>query len=785
MFTNYLKIAYRHARKNKGFSLINIFGLSLGMACAILIMLWVQDEISYNKFHEKYNSLYQVLENQTYEGKTYTFAATPGLLAGALKEEFPEIQNVARTDWGNRWLFTIADKTIYEDGRLVDKSFLNLFTFPLVHGEIKNALQDEHSIVITEKMSRKFFGGENPVGKYIKVNGEKEMLISGVLADAPANSSLRFEWLASFKIFESENPWWTSWGSNGMQTFVELKPGADRMKLNKELFSFIQKKEKDAAARPFLHPMDDWRLRSKFTEGKPDGGRIEFVRLFSGIALLLILIACINFMNLATARSEQRKREVGVRKVMGAERFALMKQFISESMLMSFLALLIGCILVMLALPYFNELVEKKLSLGLAHPAQWFLLIGIAVFCGIVAGSYPSFYLSSFSPISIFKGMQKGRSSGAAIVRKGLVVTQFVVSIVLIICTIIIFKQVQHVKDRPLGYDKDNLIFIVMQGKMNEHMDVIRQDLLQTGAVTHLATTSQTLLNEGSNTGGFEWEGKDPTKEALITVELGSPDFIKTSGMELLAGRDFHPDWKTDTMSVIINESFSKLMGMKNPVGNSVRHDGNEYHIIGLVKDFVYNDFYKTPAPYLLFCSPAATTVLFIRLKEEVNKTEALAQVENVIKKDNPGYPFEYKFVDQEFDNIFKGEMLIAKLSRLFAILTIFISCLGLFGLAAYTAERRTKEIGIRKVLGATVTNMVALLSKDFLKLVLVAILLAAPAAWYIMHNWLQDYAYRITIPLWIFAVAACLALCIAFLTVSLQAVRAAIANPIHSLRTE
>ena len=785
MFTNYLKIALRHAKKNKGFSLINILGLSLGMACAILIMLWVQDEITYNRFQKNYDTIYQVLENQTYEGKTYTFAATPGLLAGAMKTEIPEIQNVARVDWGNRWLFALTDKTIYEDGRLVDEAFLDMFTFPLVYGEKKNALRDEHSLLITEKMSKKFFGNDNPVGKYIKVNGEKEMVVTGVLADVPANSSLRFEWLASFKLFEKENPWWTSWGSNGMQTYVELKPGADLPKLNKILYAFIQAKEKDAAARPFLHAMDDWRLRSKFTEGKQDGGRIEFVRLFSIIALLLILIACINFMNLATARSEQRMREVGVRKVMGAERFALMKQFISESMLMSFMALLIGCTIVLLSLPWFNDLVEKKLSLGLSNPTQWILLAGIAIICGLIAGSYPSFYLSSFSPVTIFKGMRKGKSSGAALVRKGLVVTQFVVSIVLIISTVIIFKQVQYVKDRPLGYNKDNLIYLEMQGKMNEHMDAIRQDLMQTGVVTHLATTSQTLLNEGSNTGSFDWEGKDPAKEVLITVELGSPDFLKTAGMQLLSGRDFRPDWKTDTMSVIINESFANLMGMKNPVGQTVRHDKNDYRIIGLVKDFVYNDFYKPPAPYLLFCSPAGTTVLFIRLKEDVRTADALAQIENVIKKDNPGYPVEYKFIDQEFEKIFKSEMLIAKLSRLFAILTIFISCLGLFGLAAYTAERRTKEIGIRKVLGATVANMVGLLSKDFLKLVVVAVLLAAPAAWYIMYNWLQDFAYRITIQWWIFVLAASLALMIAFLTVSIQAIKAAVANPVHSLRTE
>jgi len=784
MFKEYLKISLRHTKKNKGFSLINIFGLALGMACAILILLWVQDEITYNRFHEKYTTLYQVMDNQTYEGKTYTFSAVPGLLAGALKDEVPEIKNTARADWGDRWLFTIGEKTIYDDGRLVDPSYLDMFTFPLLHGEKKNALADEHSIVITSKLSQKLFGDENPVGKYIKVNNKKEMLITGVLKDAPNNSSLKFQWLASFKIFEKQNDWYKTWDNNGMQTYVELKPGTDVDKLNKKIYSFIQAKNKDAAAKIFLHAMDDWRLRSKFNEGKQDGGRIEYVRLFSIIALLLIFIACINFMNLATARSEQRMREVGVRKVMGAERFALMKQFVGESLVTSFISLVIACVFVLISLPFFNELVEKKLSLGLTNPLQWLLLIGIAILCGFIAGSYPSVYLSSFSPVSIFKGM-KIKSSGAAMVRKGLVVTQFVVSIVLIISTVVIFRQIQHVKDRQLGYNKENLIYCDLQSNVKEHFDVIRQDLISTGMVSNAATSSQNLLNEGSNTGGFSWEGKDPTKEVLITVENGSPGFINTTGMQIIAGRDFNADWKKDSMNIIVNETFAKLMNKKNPVGEIVRQDSNAYQIVGLVKDFVYNDFYKAPDPYVLYCDPRNTYNLFIRIKDNVNTPDALAQIESVIKKNNPGYPFEYNFMDADFDKLFKSEMLVAKLSRLFAILTIFISCLGLFGLAAYTAERRTKEIGIRKVLGATVANMVSLLSKDFLKLVFVAVIVASPIAWYIMSNWLQDYAYRINIQWWIFVMAAILTLLIAFLTVSIQAIKAAIANPVNSLRTE
>lgn len=784
MFRNYLKISIRHLKKNKGFSLLNIFGLSLGMTCAILILLWVQDEVSYNRFHAKYETLHQVMDNQTYEGKTYTFSATPGMLSDAIKTEIPEIQNTTRMDWGNRWLFTLGDRAIYEDGKLVDPSLLDMFSFPLIYGDRATALADEHSIVITDKMAEKFFGSENPVGKYIKVGKEKEMKISGVVSEPPRNSSIKFSWLASFKIFEKENNWWKNWGSNGVQTFVELKPGASPEQVSKKLYNFIQTKSSDAAAHVFLLPMDDWRLRSNFTEGKQDGGRIEYVRLFSIIALLLILIACINFMNLATARSEQRMREVGVRKVMGAERFALMKQFIGESLFMSFLSLVVACVLVLIALPFFNELVEKKLTIGLTNPMQWLILSGIALACGLVAGSYPSFYLSSFNPVSIFKGMKAGRGSAAVLVRKGLVVTQFAVSVVLIISTLIVFKQIQHVKDRQLGYNKDNLIFLDLNGSMNEHLDVIRQELISTGQVVNAATCSQNLLNEGSNTGGVEWEGKDPTKEILITVENGSPGFIQTAGMQLIAGRDFYPDWKTDTMNIIINEAFARLLNKPDPIGMVVRND-NAYHVIGVVKDFVYNDFYKAPAPYILFCDPRYTFNLFIRIKDNANTTDALAQIEKVIRKNNPGYPFEYRFVDAEFDKLFKSEMLVAKLSRLFAVLTIFISCLGLFGLAAYTAERRTKEIGIRKVLGASVSRIAALLSADFLKLVVVSFIIAFPLGWYIMQKWLEDYEYRIHISWTIFLSAGVLAILIACATVSFQAIKAALTNPVKNLRTE
>jgi len=785
MFRNYLKIALRHIRKNKGFSLLNLLGLSLGLAGAIFILLWIQDEISYNKFNSRYENLYQVLENQNYDGKIFTFSSTPGLLASSMQAEIPEVKKACRIDWGNRWLFSKNDKPIYESGNLVDPEFFDLFSFDFIFGNPKAALPNEHSIVITENLAKKFFGSENPVGKYLSVNDKSEFMITGVVKDPPLNSSIQFKWLASFKIFESKNDGWRIWTNNSMQTFVELKPNISLEAFNTKFKGYIKNKSSDSNAEPLLLAMKDWRLRNRFEGGKQSGGRIEYVRLFGVIALLLILIACINFMNLATARSEQRSKEVGLRKVMGAKRTNLITQFIGESVVMAFISMLIACLLVALFLPLFNALVTKQLSLGFDKPMQWILFSIITLFCGVVAGSYPSIYLSSFKPVSIFRGYLKNSGSGPALVRKALVITQFVMSIVLAISTIVIYRQIEHVKKRNLGYNKDNLLYLSQRGKMNKNLSVIEQDLLATGLVSHAAGSNQTVLEMGNNTSGISWEGKSDSKEVLITTDFVGPDYISTIGMELISGRDFYKHSQIDSTHVLINETLAKLMGKKNPVNTVLTWDTTKFTVVGVVKDFVFNNMYKSPDPVVLFCYERLTNNYFIRLNENTDLENALTKIEAVLKKDNPGYPFEYNFLDDDFNKQFKSEMLISKLSRLFAVLTIFISCIGLFGLAAYTAERRTKEIGIRKVLGATVKSLVTLLSKDFLKLVLISFVIASPLAWYIMNKWLQDYAYRIDIGFWVFIASGSLAFIIAFLTVSSQAVKAALANPVKSLRSE
>ncbi|HEY0678499.1 MAG TPA: ABC transporter permease [Chitinophagaceae bacterium] len=784
MLRTYFKTALRILRKNKGYSLLNLVGLSLGMACAVLILLWVYDEVSYNRFHRNYSSLYQVIENQTYEGKTYTFSAMPGPFAPAIKEEVPEIKYAARSDWGSNVLFTLGDKSIYERGYHADPDFLRMFSFDLKKGDVK-ALDDPTSIIITEELAKKLFGKEDPMEKTVKVNNDKLFTVKGIVETPPMNSNLRFAWLAAFKPYEERNEWLRQWGNNGIQTFVQLKDGADPAQVNKKFYDFIQKKDDEAVARPFLLSIDDWRLRSKFEEGKQAGGRIEYVRLFSIIALLIIIIACINFMNLATARSEQRAREVGVRKVMGAGRGMLVRQFMSESIVMAFAAMLIAAMIVALVLSPFNTLVEKEMVFSFSNPVISIGLPALALVCGLLAGSYPSFYLSSFNPISIFRGMKSGRNSSVAVIRKGLVIMQFVISIALIISTIIVYQQIQHVKKRQLGYSKENVILLPLRGKMNERFSTIKTELIASGMIRNAAMSNSRVLDLNSSSGDFDWQGKDASKELLVTTEWVSPEYISTMQMQLKSGRDFNPVAEQDSNNIIINETFAKIIGKEDPVGEILTRDNQQLRIVGLVKDFLFNDMYKKPDPVILFCQPASTNRFLVSVKEGQDMQKALSKIEAVIDRHNPGYPFEYSFMDDEFNKLFTSEMMIGKLSRLFAILTVVISCLGLFGLAAYTAERRTKEIGIRKVLGASLSSVVTLLSKDFLRLVAVAAIIAFPLSWWIMQQWLADYAYRINISWWVFAVAGVLAVVIALCTVSFQAVKAGLSNPVKSLRTE
>jgi predicted permease len=692
-------------------------------------------------------------------------------------------------------LFTIGERSVYAEGRYAEQSLFEMFTLPFVQGSAQTAFSQLHSLVITQKTVKKFFGDESSVlGKIVRMNNKQDYVVTGVLKDIPENSSLQFDWVAPFEVWYAQSPWAYKWENNCLSTYVELKPGASLASVNAKLYDFVQKRAPQSNGHIFLFGMNDWHLRDSFANGKQTGGgRIEYVRLFSTIAWIILLIACINFMNLATARSEKRAREVGVRKVLGAGKRKLVAQFIGEALIMAGIAAGLALVLMTLSLRFFDQLTEKNLSLGLDLPLHLAVLLGTTLVCGLVAGSYPAFYLSSFNPVFVLKGIKLKKGS-AAMIRKGLVVLQFAVSIFLIIGTIIIYQQIQHVKDRTLGFNKDGLMEITMQGDLANHVDAVRQDLITTGFVSNVALSDHTTIDGGNNTDDLNWQAKPPGAKILVSWRDVSPEYISTSGMRIVDGRDFTINDTADldnppkTVHVLITESMAKLMGKGSAVGKMItdRTGAVSVTVVGVVKNYLYGYMYGSPDPVIIFCVPPRfENLMYVRIREDAPVHQALEKIAAVMKKDNPAYPFQYRFVDDQFNNFFTSEMLVSQLSRVFAALAILVSCLGLFGLASYTAERRKKEIGIRKVLGANAGTITALVSAEFLQLVAIAALLAFPCGWWAMQNWLKSYPYRIAISWWVFALAGSLAVVIALATVSYQAIRAAVANPANSLRSE
>ena len=792
-----VKTTIRSLRKNKAFSALNILGLSIGIACTGLIFLWVEDELHYDSFNIKKDRLYFARVNAILNNGVFTHGSTPGIMAPSMQREIPGIANTCRTTENLRSsLFSIGDKSIYAGGKYTETSLFSMFTLPFLEGNPKAAFSQLYSLVITEKTAKKFFGNEkNVIGKKVRVDNLQDYVISGVLKDLPENSSLQFEWLAPFEIYYKQSPWAWVWGNNCLSTYVELKPGANVNDVNKKLYNYVQQKEPNSNGHVFLFGMNNWHLYGEFDNGKPTGGgQIEYVHLFSIIAWIILFIACINFMNLATARSEKRAKEVSVRKVLGSGKKKLVMQFIGESMFLTFIAALVAIVIMSLTLKPFNILVEKNLTLGLDQPLHDGALLGIVVVCGLVAGSYPSLYLSSFNPLYVLKGI-KLKTGSAAWIRKGLVITQFTISISLIIGTIVIYQQIYHIKSRKLGFDKERLVELRMQGNMRKNYSVIKQDFISGGIAEKVSLSDHATIYGGNNTDGLSWETKPPGSKILVSWRNVGTDFFSASGIKILEGRDFN---LTDTVNfdkqsyvgnIIISESFAKLLGKGSPLGKRISDEFDSTlnaTVVGVVNDYVYGDMYGKPDPVIFFCiDPRFSEVMYVRTKPQINPEQMLSKMEAILKKDNPAYPFEYQFVDDQFNQMFGSEMLISKLSRLFAALAILISCLGLFGLAAYMAERRTKEIGIRKVLGASVSSVAGLLSKDFLRLILISCLLAFPAAWWIMNQWLKKYQYRIEINVWIFLIAGTLAILIALITVSFQAIKTAVANPVKSLRTE
>lgn len=808
MFKNFFKTTFRSLLKNKGYSFLNIFGLAIGIACAGLIFLWVEDEMNFDSNHLKKDRLFIVKTNDKVDDGVFTHSSTPGPMAPAMQATIPGIATTCRTTESSSLLFTIGDKAVNVSGVYTESSFFNMFTLPFVQGNAGHAFQQLHSIVLTEKTVTKFFGDEkNVIGKTVRMDNKQDYVVSGVLKDLPENSTLQFEWLAPFIVWYDQNPGAANWFRFGLTTYVELKPGVNAAAINQTLLNphydfTTQKNEPEkSSVHVFLFGMNDWHLRDDFDNGKPTGsGRILYVRLFSIIAWIILFIACINFMNLATAGSEKRSKEIGVRKVLGSGKKRLIAQFIGEAIFMALLAGVVAVVIMSLLLPAFNSLVQKNIVLGISNPFHFISLLVLILICGFLAGSYPSLYLSSFNPVFVLKGI-KVNTGSAAIIRKGLVVTQFAISIILIISTIIIYQQIQHVKTRDIGYNKNNLLQIAAQGNIVKDFTAIKQDLKSSGLVQSAALADHATIDDGNNTTSIYWQGKDPNSNIVISQRLVSTEFMATTGMHITEGRDFNiadeveladngmPKDSAHAMKVIVTESMKKLLGKGSAIGKIMQYQREkgtlQMQVTGVIKDYVYGDMYGQSAPVVFYNMPAAASLLYIKIAGQNNTENALVKIAAVMKKYNPAYPFEYRFVDDQFNQMFLSEMLISRLSTVFASLAIIISCLGLFGLAAYTAERRTKEIGVRKVLGASVSSITTLLSKDFIKLVCISCIVAFPLAWWTMHAWLQNYQYRIKISWWIFLVAGIAAMLIALVTISFQSIKAAIANPVKSLRTE
>ena len=780
MLKNYLKIAFRNLWRYKGFSLLNIISLTLGIAFTLLIGLWVHDEWSYNRFHENLDDLYMVRTNMDWGGLR-TSDSAPGPFRTTVKEEVPEIKAATRLTWNEGRLLTVDKKNIKSVGIHVDDDFLKMFTFPLIDGDLETALNDPKAIVLTKSLAEKLFGTQDPIGLTLKLDNEIEKKVTAVVEDVPRNSELQFTWLASWIPWEEERDWAKTWGNVSFKTYVQLVHDAELESVNKKIAKIGKAEER--ALTFFLQPFSDTYLYANYRAGKQDGGRIEYVRIFFAVAVFLLIIACINFMNLATARSSRRAKEIGVRKTVGATRSLLRKQFFGEALLLSSIAFLLALLLTEWTLSWFNSLFEKEINIDYTNPVLWVAAIGLVLITGLMAGSYPAFLLSTLKPVKVLKGDILKVGDRSAFLRKGLVTFQFVISGLLIVATLTIHQQINFIKNKNLGIDRNDLFYMVAEGALEEKTTLFKQELEKSTDIRSVTLTGNNPMDVQGFSGDLSWPGKNPEETVLVAGMGVGDNFLETMGLELIEGRPFSKDFPTDTSNYIVNEAMVNAVGLENPIGTEIDFWNGKGKIVGVLKDYHMQSLHVEIRPMVLIYSP---NDWFIWIKPESGKTkEALAQTEEVIKTLNPGYPFEYQFADAEFEAQYQNETLIGNLANAFGIIAIIISCLGLLGLAAYSAERRRKEIGIRKVLGASVTSIVELLSKDFIHLILIALSIALPLGWYLMQLWLKQYAYRIDIQWWVLALAGVLAIGVTFLTVGFQSVRAALRDPVESLRNE
>jgi putative ABC transport system permease protein len=784
MFSNYLKIAWRNIWRNKGFSIINLLGLTIGMTCTILILLWVYDEWHWDNFHPNHKNIYQVMVNRKFNGEINTDKALPFPLADALKTSFPEVKNSSVDDFGGDLVLKYNDRIIKERGITVGPDFVSLFKWQTLKGNTATALKNPESIVLTESTAKALFGNEDPIGKVVRTDNNTNRTVSAVLKDVPSNSTITFGALVPFNpsgdyFRKASNDWVNSFN----ETFVELQPGTDVAAMNKKISAFINSKSEGEDVECFLNPMDKWRLYSDFKNGVNTGGLISYVKLFTAIAFIILLIACVNFMNLSTAKSEKRAKEVGIRKTLGSERKQLLLQFYSESLIFSLMAFALAIAAVYVFLPSFNSMIGRELQFNATEPLLLLSAAGIVIFTGIIAGSYPALYLSSFNPIKVLKGtFLTGRQS--ALPRKVLVVLQFGVSVLLISSTLLVYQQIQHVKNRDLGYNPDNLISVASSQDANKNAEIIRNELMKTNLVAAVTRTSSPITNIWNYTPAPDWPGKPRGTELIMTAMGTDIDFAKTVGTKLFAGRDFM-NTPGDSTVMLLNKAAVEAMQVKDPIGMQLRYGPRTYTVVGVTDNVVMASPYAPVMPMMMMLNKERGNFFLVRLRDGVKPQNALPKIESIFKTYNPEFPFDYSFIDQAFNQKFVTEDLIGKLTNIFAGLAIFICCLGLSGLTSFTIEKRFKEIGIRKILGASVRQILYLISKEFLFLVLIASLISIPVTWWLLNNWLQNYEYRIDISIWLFLASCAGVLLLTLIVVWLNSLRAALANPVKNLRTE
>jgi putative ABC transport system permease protein len=793
MLKNYFLIAWRNLRKNRIYSLINIGGLAVGMGLAILIGLWVYDELSYDKYHQNYDRIAQVMQHQTFNGEVGTQEANPAVLAEEIRTQYgSDFTYVLQASWNFDHTLTHKDKMFFKAGSYFEPQVAEMLTLEMIHGS-RDGLKEMNSILLSESVARTYFDDEDPRGKMMRIDNEVDVKVTGVYKDLPHNSSFRnMQYILPWSLYLSQNKWVQDmedkWDSNFTRTFAMIAPSANMEQVSAKIRDVKRNriKEEDKKYNPtmFLHPMEKWHLYSEFKNGVNIGGRIDNVWLFAIIGAFVLILAFINFMNLSTARSEKRAKEVGIRKAIGSMRRQLVTQFFSESILIAVLALLFSLVLVTLALPTFNSVAEKEMNLPWLSPTFWLMAGAFSLLTGIMAGVYPALFLSSFDPVKTLKGTFRVGPSGS-LPRKVLVVMQFTISITLIIGTMVVYKQISFAQNRPIGYSQDGMISVRLTEEIHKHFDAIANELKKEGAIIEIAESGSPTTEVWNSNGGFTWEGKDPDQAVDFPNNAVSHDYGKTIGWEIKEGRDFSRDFASDTAAFILNESAVKFIGLKDPVGTVIHWNERPFTIIGVVKDLLVQSPYQPVRPSMFHLSMEPLNIVLMKMNPQVNVKDGLAKIESVFKRIDPGTPFSPGFVDEEYARKFGNEKRIGTLSTFFAILAVLISCLGLFGLASFVAEQRTKEIGIRKVLGASVANVWRMLSQDFIILVLISSALAIPIALYLITGWLDNFEYRTNIPWWIFALAIGGGIILTLLTVSFQAIKASLMKPVNSLRTE